>query len=84
MADPKIRRLAIQVEDHELSYVDFEGVIPKGEYGAGTVKIWDTGSYRMVDCKDYKLVLDFKGRKLQGEYILVQMKERQWLFFKKK
>jgi len=84
MDDPKVRRLAISVQDHELSYADFEGNIPKGEYGAGTVQIWDKGECSILDRKDFKLIIDFQGNKLKGEYVLVQMKERQWLFFKKK
>jgi DNA ligase D-like protein (predicted 3'-phosphoesterase) len=84
MMDPKVRRLAIQVDDHELGYADFEGEIPKGQYGAGVVKIWDKGDYVLKDKKDYKLIVELHGKKLKGEFVLVQMKDRQWLFFKKK
>jgi len=78
-----VRRLAIQVDDHELSYADFEGEIPKGQYGAGVVKIWDEGEYKLNDRTDFKLEFNLKGKKLIGDFILVQMKERQWLLFHK-
>lgn len=83
-AEANVRRLAIQVDDHELDYANFEGEIQKGNYGAGTVKIWDKGTYRMIDKKDFKLVFELHGEKLKGEYTLVQMKGKQWLLFKKK
>lgn len=80
--DPKLRRLAIQVEDHELSYADFEGEIPKGQYGAGIVRIWDNGNYELIDRKDYKLIIELHGKKLKGKFVLVQMKGKEWLLFK--
>ncbi|NIO23148.1 MAG: hypothetical protein GTN38_03935 [Candidatus Aenigmarchaeota archaeon] len=82
---PKVKRLAIQVEDHELSYAKFEGKIPEG-YGAGKVKIWDKGTFEIVDRKDWKIVLKFKGKKLKGEYVILRFKkagEKDWLIFKK-
>jgi DNA ligase D-like protein (predicted 3'-phosphoesterase) len=82
---PKIKRLAIQVEDHELSYADFEGEIAEG-YGAGKVEIWDRGTYEMIDMKDSKMVFRLNGRKLKGEYVLLKFKkagEKDWLLFKK-
>ncbi len=82
--DTGVRRLAIAVDDHDMSYADFEGGIPKGEQGAGTVQLWDRGTYRLIDRKDYKLVFELHGKKLKGEFVLVQMKGRQWLLFKKK
>jgi len=54
--DPKEKQLALPTEDHPLDYADFEGVIPEGEYGAGTVLVWDTGSYRNLQEKDGKEV----------------------------
>ena len=84
MMDPKVRRLAIQVDDHELSYADFEGEIPKGQYGAGTVKTWDKGEYDLIDRKDYKYIINLHGKKLKGEFVLVQMTGKEWLLFKKK
>ena len=79
-----IRRLAIQVEDHPVTYADFEGTIPEGEYGAGTVEIWDKGTYKLIDRKESKLIIDINGEKLQGPYVLVRFKgPKNWLFFKK-
>ena len=81
---PGERRLAIQVEDHALAYVDFEGEIEEGVYGAGTVKIWDRGPYELVDRKDEKLVFNLKGEKLKGSYVLVHTKEKLWIIMKMK
>ena len=80
-----VKRLAVQVEDHPVSYAGFEGVIPKGEYGAGTVEIWDKGTYRMIDRKENKLIVEINGAKLNGAYVLIRLKNpKNWLFFKKK
>jgi DNA ligase D-like protein (predicted 3'-phosphoesterase) len=82
-----VKRLAIQVEDHELEYADFEGEIEEGEYGAGTVEIWDKGDYELKDRKEEKLVFSLKGKKLKGDYVLLRFKkagEKEWLFFKTK
>ena len=80
-----VRRLAVQVEDHPLSYAVFEGIIPEGEYGAGTVEVWDNGTYRTVDRKEDKIVIEIEGNKLTGSYVLVRLKDKKnWLFFKKK
>jgi DNA ligase D-like protein (predicted 3'-phosphoesterase) len=82
---PGMRRLAVQVEDHPVEYAKFEGTIPKGEYGAGKVEIWDKGTYKLVDRKEDKLIVDINGNKLKGVYVLVRFKEQKnWLFFKKK
>ena len=81
------KKLAVQVEDHNLDYIDFEGKIPEGQYGAGTVKIWDKGTYEMIDNKPgKKLVFRLNGKKLKGEFVLVHFrpKKKNWLFFKKK
>jgi DNA ligase D-like protein (predicted 3'-phosphoesterase) len=80
-----IRRLAVQVDDHPLAYATFEGAIPEGDYGAGTVEIWDRGTYKMVDRKEDKFILEINGEKLRGAYVLVRFKDKKnWLFFKKK
>ena len=79
------RRLAVQVEDHPLEYGKFEGTIPQGQYGAGTVKIWDRGFYEPIVWKDDKIELIMKGEKLDGRYVLVKFKKAEknnWLFFK--
>lgn len=77
-----IKRLAIQVDDHALDYIDFEGTIPEGEYGAGKVKIWDSGEFIVISRKKDKIVFELKGKRLQGDYVLLKMKAMQWLFFK--
>lgn len=82
-----VRRLAIPTEDHPLEYADFEGVIPEGMYGAGTVKIWDRGEYKVEELKDDRIIFELFGSKMRGEYCLIKTKFRgqeSWLFFKKK
>jgi len=80
-----VKRLAVQVEDHPASYAGFEGTIPKGEYGAGIVEIWDKGSYTLIDRKENKLIVKINGVKLKGAYVLIRLKDpKNWLFFKKK
>jgi len=81
---PSIRRLAVQVEDHELSYIDFEGAIPEGEYGAGTVEIWDKGTYMLKNRSDKIIEFTLDGSKLKGNYALINFKENNWLLIKKK
>jgi len=86
-----IKRLAVSVEDHELGYEEFEGVIPKGQYGAGQVKIWDKGYYELIEKKSNSIACDIHGKKLKGTYYLVKLstkpgikkKNKNWLFFKK-
>jgi bifunctional non-homologous end joining protein LigD len=86
--EPSVKRLAMQVEDHPISYNKFEGVIPEGNYGAGTVKIWDKGVYTSLHTADRKegerellrglhageLKFVMLGKKLKGGFALVQMK----------
>ena len=80
-----VKRLAVLVEDHPLEYATFEGIIPEGKYGAGTVEIWDKGTYMLVDRKPSKIILEIKGKKLKGTYCLLRFKEeKNWLFFKTK
>lgn len=82
---PGIRRLAVEVEDHPVDYADFEGTIPEGEYGAGTVEIWDKGVYKLIDKEESRLIVEINGEKLKGAYVLVRFKgPENWLFFKKK
>lgn len=83
------KRLAIQVEDHPLSYIDFEGTIPKGQYGGGTVMVWDRGTFEPLSpspAKDLaagKLHFVLHGKKLEGEWHLVRMGDgKQWLLIK--
>jgi len=80
-----VKRLAVQVEDHPVEYADFEGTIPEGEYGAGSVEIWDKGQYVLIERDEDKLVFEVKGKVLKGVYCLVRFKGKEnWLFFKKK
>ena len=82
---PGVRRLAVQVEDHPVEYASFEGVIPEGEYGAGTVEVWDKGTYRLMERKEDKFIVEINGGKLKGVYALIRFKDdKNWLFFKKK
>ena len=87
--DPSQKRLAMQVEDHPLEYAGFEGVIPEGEYGGGTVMIWDEGTYEMLDDTDPKVALRrgelrfvLQGRKLKGRWTLVRTGPQKWLLIK--
>ena len=83
---PGIRRLAVLVEDHPLDYISFEGTIPEGEYGAGIVKIWDSGKFTVENRKPDKLVFVLNGDKMKGRYTLVQFSKikENWLLFKTK
>jgi bifunctional non-homologous end joining protein LigD len=89
--DPKQKRLAMEVEDHPLEYANFEGVIPEGEYGGGTVMIWDEGVWapmedvdpvKAIKSGEMRFVLD--GKKLKGGFTLVRTSDRKWLLMKRK
>jgi DNA ligase D-like protein (predicted 3'-phosphoesterase) len=95
--DPSEKRLSIETEDHPLDYASFEGVIPVGEYGAGTVMVWDVGTYRnlkktdgvevpMKRCaEEGHITVWFEGQKLKGGYSLTRFRKensRQWLLVK--
>ncbi|MEM3091696.1 MAG: DNA polymerase ligase N-terminal domain-containing protein [Candidatus Pacearchaeota archaeon] len=82
-----VKRLAIQVEDHPLEYAKFEGIIPEGNYGAGKVKIWDTGKYELKNKSANKIEFNLRGKKLNGMYILIKTSYgnkpgKSWLWFK--
>jgi bifunctional non-homologous end joining protein LigD len=86
--DPSIKRLAVEVEDHPVEYANFEGPIPEGEYGGGTVMIWDRGTYEpqngevSAGLKKGELKFTLKGKKLKGSWVLVRTNGRQWLLIK--
>ena len=90
--DPKVKRLAVMTEDHPLDYLLFEGVIPKGNYGAGTVIVWDTGSYSTDEelsdqLQNGKITITLSGQKLKGRYLLIrrkvqELKDNQWFLIK--
>jgi bifunctional non-homologous end joining protein LigD len=80
--DPKIKRLAVLTEDHPLDYLLFEGVIPEGSYGAGTVIVWDTGSYASEQdisdqFKSGKITFSLFGQKLRGKFKLIRIRSRE-------
>lgn len=95
--DPREKRLAVPTEDHPLEYADFEGVIPEGEYGAGTVLVWDRGDYENLTesdgeqvpigraLEDGHAVIRLHGRKLKGGYVLQRTSgadDEKWLLIK--
>ncbi|HZT45194.1 MAG TPA: DNA ligase D [Gaiellaceae bacterium] len=87
--EPGQRGLAVHVEDHPLDYADFEGEIPKGQYGAGTVEIWDRGTYELVEeKKDGGLTVRLHGQRLEGTWTLVPAKldgdPKNWLIIRKR
>src|SRR3954452_20305492 len=67
--DPKENRKAVRTEDHPLEYLKFSGEIPQGEYGAGTMTIWDSGSYEAEKFRDDEVMVVFHGEKVQGRYV---------------
>jgi bifunctional non-homologous end joining protein LigD len=92
--NPADKRLAVMVEDHELEYFDFEGIIPEGQYGSGAVVIWDAGTYSLLEgdsplivLESGKIIMELHGKILKGGFTLVKMKgrgEKNWLLIKKK
>ena len=95
--NPADKRLAVMVTDHPLEYIDFEGIIPEGQYGAGPVVVWDTGEFIPLESGDPggslstgKLSFELKGKKLRGAFALAHMKGlprstgKEWLLMKKK
>lgn len=81
------RRLAVQTEDHPIDYANFEGTIPAGQYGAGTVKIWDKGTFEVKVWDEDKVEFTLNGKRLKGRYVLVRLKragEKSWLMLKGK
>ena len=84
---PGEKRLAVETEDHPLEYRSFEGTIPEGQYGAGTVKIFDSGTYEMNVWSDNMVEFTLQGHRLRGRYVLARFKkagEKQWLVLKAK
>lgn len=79
-----IRRLAIQTEDHPIEYGSFEGMIPEGEYGAGQVELWDTGTFEVEKWEENEIIVIIQGKRLGGRYCLIRFKkvEDGWLFFR--
>ena len=88
--NPAEKRLAVEVEDHPLEYIDFEGIIPEGSYGAGAVVIWDEGEFELLEATENKISFVLHGRLLHGGFALRKLKPRgkgpaiDWLLIKKK
>jgi len=79
-----VKRLAVRVEDHSIDYMDFEGEIEEGSYGAGKVELWDRGFWESESVKDEKIVMIIHGEKLKGRFTLLRFGDKNWLFFKSK
>ncbi|MGX1811754.1 non-homologous end-joining DNA ligase [Nocardia sp. NPDC055321] len=77
--DTHENRLAVHTEDHPLEYLDFHGSIPRGEYGAGEMTIWDTGVYETEKWRDDEVIVRFRGERLDGRYALIRTNGNQWL-----
>ncbi|WP_018178781.1 ATP-dependent DNA ligase [Jongsikchunia kroppenstedtii] len=77
--DSDQNRLAIQTEDHPMDYATFEGKIPKGEYGGGTVSIWDHGTYETEKWRDKEIIVRLHGERIQGRYVLIKTGDKNWL-----
>src|SRR6188472_135547 len=80
-ADPEENRKAVHTEDHPLEYLEFEGEIPKGEYGAGTMRIWDRGTYELEKWEAEKVMVRFEGERVKGRYALFRAgkDEKDWM-----
>jgi bifunctional non-homologous end joining protein LigD len=87
--NPAEKRLAVEVEDHPLEYISFEGIIPAGNYGAGAVVIWDAGEFELLEMTTKKISFVLHGRRLKGGFVLSRLKPRgkgtaqDWLLIKK-
>lgn len=82
--DSTDNRLAVQTEDHPLEYADFEGGIQRGEYGAGSVKTWDRGTYECEKWTDREVKVVLHGSRARGRYVLIHTHERNWLIHRTK
>jgi bifunctional non-homologous end joining protein LigD len=78
-ADPQRNNLAVRTEDHPLEYLDFEGDIPEGNYGAGTMRIYDRGTYETHKFRDNEVMVTFHGERVRGRYVLFRTDEKNWM-----
>ena len=78
-ADPKKNHLAVHVEDHPVSYINFAGEIPAGEYGGGQVSIWDEGTYETEKWSDREVMVVLRGKRVQGRYVLFRTNGKNWM-----
>ena len=76
------KRLAIQVADHDIDYMDFKGEIPEGMYGAGKVSIWNAGNYELIKRDEREIEIELHGEKLKGIYVIIRF-QKGWLIMKK-
>lgn len=83
-ATTRAQRLAVQTEDHPLEYGTFEGTIPRGEYGAGEVEIWDSGPYRVEKWRDDEVIAVLGGERARGRYVLIRTDGTNWLLHRMK
>jgi bifunctional non-homologous end joining protein LigD len=77
--DPNVNHLAVPTEDHPLSYIDFEGEIPRGNYGAGQVHLWDRGTYDTIKWSDREVMVELHGERVHGRHVLFRTGDRQWM-----
>jgi bifunctional non-homologous end joining protein LigD len=77
--DPQRNNLAVRTEDHPLEYLDFEGDIPEGNYGAGTMRIYDRGTYALHKFRDAEVMVTFHGERVRGRYVLFRTDEKNWM-----
>jgi len=82
--EPGVKRLAVQVEDHPMEYINFAGRIPEGEYGAGSVEIWDRGEFKLDRKAPGQLEITLAGKKLSGGYVLIHTDGKNWLLIKRR
>ena len=83
-SDPAVNHLAVHTEDHPLEYGSFEGEIPRGEYGAGAVSIWDHGSYQTLKWTPREVKVILHGRRVEGGYVLFQTRGSQWMIHRER
>jgi bifunctional non-homologous end joining protein LigD len=77
--DPKKNHLAVRTEDHPLEYLSFQGEIPKGEYGGGSMAVWDTGTYETEKFDDAEVMVTLHGERVHGKYVLFRTRGDQWM-----
>src|SRR5918997_3935656 len=77
--DPGRNGLAVRTEDHPLEYLDFHGEIPEGNYGAGSMTIWDRGVYEVHKWRDVEVMVTLHGERVQGKYVLFHTRGKDWM-----
>jgi bifunctional non-homologous end joining protein LigD len=77
--DPRKNHLAVRTEDHPIEYLEFHGDIPAGQYGAGSMRIWDSGTYETHKWRDKEVMVTFHGERVRGRYVLFRTDEKNWM-----